>query len=357
MEPDRPKPVRKGEELDAARLEAYLRDHLPDLAAPLTIEQFPGGHSNLTYALRSGDREWVLRRPPFGPEIKTAHDMGREFRILSGLIRQYPKVPRPIVFCEDRAVMGAPFYVMERVRGVILRQKNAGELALSPDLARRMSESLIDNLAAIHAVDLDAAGLADAGKPAGYVERQVKGWTDRYAKSKTDDIPEIERAARWLAERMPPESGAALIHNDYKYDNVVLDPDDLTNIVAVLDWEMATLGDPWMDLGTSLSLWVDRDDPEPLQMAAFGPTLVEGGLDRVGVVERYAKASGRAIDDPLYYFVYGLFKMAVVLQQIYKRYVTGFSKDERFAMMIHLVRMLSQMADRAIELGRIDKLG
>ncbi|MFN7951387.1 MAG: phosphotransferase family protein [bacterium] len=357
MNVDGTRPVRKGEELDAAKLEAYLRTALPELGGALTIEQFPGGHSNLTYALRIGERELVLRRPPFGPEIKTAHDMGREYRILSGLIREYPKVPRPLLYCEDRAVMGAPFYVMERVRGVILRNRTAGDLAIAPDQARRMSEALVDNLAAIHGVSLDATGLASLGKPAGYVGRQVKGWTERYANSRTDDIPEIERAAAWLAERMPPESGAALIHNDYKYDNVVLDPADVTRIVAVLDWEMATIGDPWMDLGTSLSLWVDRDDPEPLQMAAFGPTLLEGGLDRVGVVERYAQASGRPVDDPLYYFVFGLFKMAVVLQQIYKRYVTGFSKDERFAMMIHLVRMLAQMADRAIQLRRIDKLG
>ncbi len=357
MNVDQAKAVRKGEELDTAKLAAYLREALPELTGELIIQQFPGGHSNLTYALRVGERELVLRRPPFGPEIKTAHDMGREYRILSGLVREYPKVPRPLIYCEDRSVMGAPFYVMERMRGVILRNRNAGDLAISPEQARRMSEALVDNLAAIHAVSLEATGLAGLGKPAGYVERQVKGWTERYANARTDDIPEIERAAAWLAERMPPESGAALIHNDYKYDNVVLDPADVTRIVAVLDWEMATIGDPWMDLGTSLSLWVDRDDPEPLQMAAFGPTLLKGGLDRVGVVERYAQASGRPVDDPLYYFVFGLFKMAVVLQQIYKRYVTGFSKDERFAMMIHLVRMLAQMADRAIELRRIDKLG
>ena len=357
MNVDQPKNVRAGEELDAAKLESYLHRALPELTGPLTIQQFPGGHSNLTYALTIGERELVLRRPPFGPEIKSAHDMGREFRILSGLIREYPKVPRPLVFCEDRAVMGAPFYVMERARGVVLRNKNAGDLAIGAATARRMSEALVDNLAAIHAVDLERTGLASLGKPAGYVERQVKGWTDRYANARTDDIPEIERAATWLAENLKPESGAALIHNDYKYDNVMLDPGDLTKIVAVLDWEMATVGDPWMDLGTALSLWVDRDDPEAMQMAAFGPTLLEGGLDRVGVVERYEKASGRAVDDPVFYFVYGLFKMAVVLQQIYKRYVTGFSKDERFGMMILLVRMLAQAADRAIELKRIDRLG
>lgn len=357
MNVDQPKNVRPGEDLDAAKLEGYLHQALPELTGPLTIQQFPGGHSNLTYALSIGGRELVLRRPPFGPEIKSAHDMGREYRILSGLIREYPKVPRPLVYCEDRAVMGVPFYVMERARGVVLRNKNAGDLAIDAATARRMSEALIDNLAAIHAVDLEVTGLATLGKPAGYVERQVKGWTERYANAKTDDIPEIERAAVWLAANRKPESGAALIHNDYKYDNVMLDPSDLTKIVAVLDWEMATVGDPWMDLGTALSLWVDRDDPEAMQMAAFGPTLLEGGLDRVGVVERYEKASGRPVDDPVFYFVYGLFKMAVVLQQIYKRYVSGFSKDERFGMMIFLVRMLAQAADRAVELNRIDRLG
>ena len=347
---DRPTTVRPGEEIDAARLEIYLKEHLSALAGPVAVEQFPSGYSNLTYLIRAGDRELVLRRPPFNAKIKTAHDMGREFKVLSRLIAVYPKVPRPLVYCEDESVIGAPFYVMERVSGVILRATLPPGRELSPETMRRVATSLIDNLAELHSADYNAAGLSDLGNPPGYVERQVSGWIKRYQNARTDNIPEMDRAAAWLAEHRPPESGAALIHNDYKYDNLVLDPSDLGNIIAVLDWEMATVGDPFMDLGTTLGYWVESDDPDELA-AMSGPTRLPGNLTRRQLVERYAEKSGRDIRDPLFYYVYGLFKVGVIVQQIYFRYRQGHTRDERFASLIHAVHACARQAGRAIDTG------
>lgn len=354
---DPTRPVRPGEELDVAALSAWLRDQLPGIEGPAQIEQFPGGHSNLTYLLRLGDRELVLRRPPFGSKVKTAHDMGREFRVLSRLHTLYPKAPRALAHCDDPAVIGAPFYVMERVRGVILRhQQPPVGVNLTPERMQAVSESMVDGLAELHAVDYRAAGLEGLGRPEGYVARQVEGWTERWRRSKTDEVSDLDRAADWLAGHQPPERGAALIHNDYKYDNLVLDPSDLSRIVAVLDWEMATVGDPLMDLGTSLSYLFDPED-DPGQLLPTGPTTLPGNLRRAEVVERYAAASGRNVSDVLFYYVYGLFKVAVIAQQIYYRYKQGLTKDERFAAMIDAVRTLSRTAARALEKGRIDRLG
>ncbi len=354
-------PVRDSEKLDTDRLTSYLESHLGALTGTPELRQFRKGHSNLTYLLRFGDgegeRELVLRRPPFGKKIETAHDMSREFRILSALHGGYGKVPRPLLYCDDEAVIGAPFYVMERVRGVILRgpQPEVG-VELTAPLLRSLSTALVDHLAELHAVDIDRTELADIGRPEGYVQRQIDGWTKRYFAAKTDEIPELEAAASWLADHRPADSGAALIHGDFKYDNLVLDPDDLTNIVAVLDWEMATVGDPLMDLGTALGYWVDVDDPDEVKMFPLGPTAREGSLNRRQVVERYVELTGREIGDIVFYYVYGLFKLAVIAQQIYKRFKDGFSKDHRFGMFIYAVRILGEAASRAIDRGRIDRL-
>ncbi|MFQ5350612.1 MAG: phosphotransferase family protein, partial [Thermoanaerobaculia bacterium] len=266
---DRPEPVREGEELDLERLAAFLAQQLPDPVDALEVEQFPRGFSNLTYLLRVGSRELVLRRPPFGAAIKSAHDMGREHRILSCLSRVYDKAPAPLVFCDDPEVLGAPFYVMERVEGVILRPRMPAALRPPPERMATIAGGFVDTLTELHAVDFAAAGLGELGRPEGYVRRQVDGWTGRYDEARTDEIPEMTRVATWLDGRAPAESGAALIHNDFKYDNLVLDPDRGTRVIAVLDWEMATLGDPLMDLGTSLGYWVDPSDPPELQALAL----------------------------------------------------------------------------------------
>lgn len=354
---DRPKEVRQGEGLEVDKLDEYLREHLPGLEGEISIQQFPAGHSNLTYSLKIGSRELVLRRPPFGAKIKTAHDMGREYRILSHLVEVYPHVPRPLLYCEDENVLGAPFYVMERLRGVVLRATQPEGLDLSPELMRNLSENFVDNLVEIHAVDYEAIGLGDFGRPAGYVQRQIEGWTKRYQNARTDDVPDVERVAGWLTDNMPVEVGAALIHNDYKYDNLVLDPNDLANIIGVLDWEMATVGDPLMDLGSTLGYWVDPDDMPEMKTISFGLTTLPGNLTRGEIVERYAQRSGYDITNILFYYVYGLFKLIVIVQQIYARYAAGLTKDERFAMFIHVVRLLGAAAMLAIKKGRIYNLG
>ena len=353
---DQSQPTRPGEELDASKLEAWLKERFPALQGSIEVTQFPKGYSNLTYLLHFGDRQMVLRRPPFGAKIKSAHDMGREFRILSHLIVVYPKVPRPLAYCEDESVLGAPFYVMERVRGVILRAKPPEGLDLPPPLMKGISEGFIENLVAIHAVDYAAAGLGELGKPEGYVTRQVEGWAKRYENARTDDIPEMDRLAAWLNEHKPADSGACLIHNDYKYDNLVLSPHDLTQIVACLDWEMATLGDPLMDLGSTLGYWVDADDPEEWRRQSFGLTTLPGNLNREQLLEQYAQASGRAVTKPVFYYVYGVFKIAIIVQQIYARYKQGLTKDERFARLIHIVRSGSKTACLAIDKNRISRL-
>ena len=346
---DRATAVRQGEELELTALEAYLRAQIPGLeAAKLEVLQFPSGHSNLTYLLRIGQDELVLRRSPFGAKIKTAHDMQREYRVLSCLNPVYPKAPRPLAYCADEAVLGAPFYVMEKLQGVILRGAQLAGVELPPPVMQKLSENFVDNLVALHRLDYQSAGLGDLGHPEGYVRRQVEGWTQRYLNAKTDDIPEMLRAAAWLAENMPPENPPALIHNDYKYDNLVLDSTDLGQIIGVLDWEMATIGDPLMDLGTALGYWVDPNDPPELRMLSFGPTMLPGSLTRSQIAERYAAQSGWNLANLRFYYVYALFKIAVIVQQIYARYKAGFSHDERFAQMIFAVRVLSSAAQRAM---------
>jgi aminoglycoside phosphotransferase (APT) family kinase protein len=354
---DSPRAVREGEQLDGARLLAYLRERVAGFDGPLEVEQFPAGFSNLTYVVRAGGQEFVLRRPPFGTKARTAHDMGREFLILSRLHPVYAKVPRPLLYCDDEAVLGAPFYLMERVRGRILRARPPEGPPPSPEVMRRLSESFVETLVEIHGVDYLSAGLGELGRPDGYVARQIEGWTKRFYNARTDDVPQVERTARWLAAHAPPDAGAALIHNDFKYDNVMLAPDDFARVVAVLDWEMATVGDPLMDLGTTLSYWVDPDDTEEWRRCGFGLTTLAGNLSRSELLDYYARRSGRDTGDSVFYFAYGLLKVAGIVQQIYYRYRQGFTTDPRFADLGLLVRACGNLAQRAIELKRIDRLG
>jgi aminoglycoside phosphotransferase (APT) family kinase protein len=348
---DRPQPVRPGEELDVGRLAPYLRQALGRPGGPVEVEQFRGGHSNLTYLVRVDAREAVLRRPPFGSTVKTAHDMGREFRVLSRLSPAYSRAPRVIAYCDDESLLGAPFYLMERLAGVILRRQLPPGLRLGVDTARRLSEAAVHGLADLHAIDPGVVGLSDLGRPEGYCERQVTGWTRRYRDAQTDDVPDLETVAAWLAAHLPTSGSATLIHNDYKYDNLVLDPADLTRVAGVLDWEMATLGDPLMDLGTMLCYWVEPGDPPDLQALAGGPTAAPGSLTRAEIVERYASRTGRKVADITFYYAFGLFKTAVVVQQIYARYRRGATRDERFAGMIDNVRSLARQARASLERG------
>lgn len=344
------KPIRPGEELDTAKLTAYLAQHFGP--GEITVAQFPGGHSNLTYLVRHGDREYVLRRPPFGSKVKSAHDMGREYTVLTKLWPVYDRAPRPYAYEATGDVLGAPFYLMERRHGVVLRRQVPAAVADDLPRVRRICEHLVDALVDLHAVDYAAAGLSDFGKPTGYIERQVSGWSKRYVDSQTDEIPAVTEAAAWLAAHMPAEGAPALIHNDFKFDNVIFDA-DLERITGVLDWEMATVGDPLMDLGTSLSYWVDPGDPQSFYQLPFGPTARPGMMTRKEYAERYLERSGRRAGNLVFYYAFGLFKTAVVLQQIYYRWRKGNTTDERFAQLIVGVRILAEQARTAINRGSI----
>jgi aminoglycoside phosphotransferase (APT) family kinase protein len=344
---DQPTTIRPGEALDLERLEAFLSKHF-GCAARLAVQQYPSGHSNLTYFVRRGNREFVLRRPPFGSKVKTAHDMGREYRVLSKLHGAYPAAPQVLLY-GDESVLGAPFYLMEPIHGIILRRDPPEGLRFPAETARRLSESFLDALAALHRLDYQSIGLGDLGRPQGYMTRQVRGWVERYHGSQTHDLPEVGRVAAWMEEHMPEAGDAALIHNDYKYDNIVLAPDDITRIVGVLDWEMATVGDPLADLGTALAYWVEANDPEDLQEIRWSPSTYPGSMTRAELVDRYERLTGRDVSRIGFYLVFARFKIAVIIQQIYYRYHQGLTADARFAEMPKMVQALLRAALRATE--------
>ncbi len=345
---DRPAAVRN--DLDAAALADWLRKTL-DVDDTPEIRQYPSGFSNLTYRLDLPGRRLVLRRPPPGADVKGGHDMGREVRLLRALHGRVP-VPQALAYEPDPDVLGAPFYVMEHVEGVILR---AGAEPEPPDTMARVADAFVSTLADLHAVDVEAVGLGEMGQPEGYVERQVEGWSRRYQRAATDTISDLEGAFAWMRQHQPAESGAALIHNDAKYDNLVFDP-DLREVRAVLDWELATVGDPLMDLGSTLGYWVEATDPPALRAAALSPTWWPGNPTRQGLVDAYRQRTGRDPGDAVFYTVYGLVKLAVIAQQIYKRWKEGHASDPRFEALIEVVRACGRQAAAVIERGRISDL-
>ncbi len=346
---DQAQAVRPGEELKVDALKAYLIKHLEGFDGAFSLLQFPGGFSNLTYLLRTSQGDYVLRRPPFGANIKGGHDMKREFRVLKALEKFYGKAPKPVLFCDDQSVMGSDFYLMERMEGVILRGKAPESLDLSPDRMKSLSENAIDHLADLHLMDLDAAGLKDFGKPEGYTKRQVMGWIARYEQAATDEVDEMDQVATWLKKNIPPQQHVSLIHNDFKYDNLVLDPEKPEQIIGVLDWEMSTIGNPLMDLGTSLAYWAQADDDEVLK--SFGLTWLPGNLSRKAWVERYAQRTGFDVSDQLFYYVFGAFKIGGIIQQIYQRYQKGLTQDPRFAHLLVAVKANAQNAVKALDRG------
>ncbi|MGH9971094.1 MAG: phosphotransferase family protein [Pyrinomonadaceae bacterium] len=329
--------VRTGEELDAAALDRYLRVLLTargfDLASEIEIEQFPGGHSNLTYLVRYGPQEFVLRRPPIGPVAPTAHDMPREFKLLSVINPHFPLAPKPILLCEDASIIGAPFYLMERRRGFIVRFEVPSRIAESIELRKALSATVVDTLVALHAVDIYLSDIVSIGKPDGFVARQVRGWSERWERSKTGEVPEMDEVMLWLKERIPADAGssghrATIVHNDFKLDNLMLDDREPSRVVAVLDWEMCTVGDPLVDLGLLLSYWTMSgvDQSRSLRAVTHGP----GWMTREEIIERYQAKTGRDLSQIVFYETFARFKVAVVVQQIYFRYVKGQTQDERF---------------------------
>ncbi|MCX5760984.1 MAG: phosphotransferase family protein [Gemmatimonadetes bacterium] len=328
---DAPAAVRDGEALPLDALRAWWTETVRPVG-PLEVEQFPRGFSNLTYLVRAGGDEFVLRRPPFGVKPGVAHDVLREGRLLAALRPAYPHVPAIVALCEDAGVIGAPFFVMERVRGLILRGAVPSALAFDTTQLRALSG------------------------PDGYVERQVAGWSKRWSAARTGDVASIERVAAWLAAHAPGPGDAALVHNDLKFDNLVLDPADPTRVRAVLDWEMATIGDPRLDLATTLGYWIEANDPPPLLQLGLGITSLPGNWTRQDVVAAYETASGRSVGDPVWLFAFGVFKVAVIAQQIYARYVAGHTRDPRFAHLDVAVATLGDVATRAIDANRISAL-
>jgi aminoglycoside phosphotransferase (APT) family kinase protein len=346
---DQASEVRSGEELNIARVESFLRDTIPSLDGKMTLRQFPGGHSNLTYLVIFKNREMVLRRPPFGTKAKTAHDMNREYRILHALKPVYPYCPEPLVYSEDPEVMGCPFYVMERIPGIILRREIPDDLHLSPSQVEALFHRVVETQYALHALDYRKIGLENFGKPQGYVRRQIDGWSSRYRAARTPDASDFEAVMAWLQENQPEDSPyPGVIHNDFKFDNIVLDSRDPLKIIGVLDWEMATIGDPLMDLGSSLGYWVERSDPPEMMALRTLPTHVEGALTRKQMVAYYESISGRSVDHMTFYHAFGLFRLAVIAQQIYYRFYHGQTRDQRFKSMIHLVTTLEKTAGRVI---------
>jgi len=324
-------PVRPGEELDTVAVGAYLEGRIPGATGAPGIWQFPGGHANLTYLVHYPTADYVLRRPPPGDLPASAHDMGREYRVLSTLYRAFSPAPRAFVSCEDRSVIGAPFFVMERRHGVVVRREVPARFGGGQDRAanRKLSEVIVDTLAAFHAVEPAAAGLETLGKPGGYLARQVKGWTERWERARTKDVPIAAEVIRWLNDAMPSGSPATLVHNDWRLDNMAVAADDPGRCVAVYDWDMCTRGDPLTDLGTLLSTWFETG--EDYAFLASMPTLVPGFMNRQEAVARYAERSGRDVSRMPYYYVFGLFKMAGVVQQLFYRWHKGQTQDARMA--------------------------
>ncbi len=312
--------------------------------AGIEVEQFPRGHSNLTYLVRAGGREYVLRRPPLGPVAPKAHDVAREYRVLQAVHPHFSEAPEVFLLCEDPSVIGGPFFLMERRRGIVIRDSAPPEFAAIPDYPRLVSEAFIDCLVRLHSVDISQDGLHSLGRPEGFVERQVRGWAERWTRAQTEELPEMDRVVQWLGQRLPPSDGATLVHNDYKLDNVMLQPTG-DRVEAVLDWEMTTTGDPLADLGLTLCYWTwaaaAQESPLPATPAI---TAQPGWYTRDQFLHRYALRTGRDVSHIGYHEVLGVFKLAVILQQIFYRFHRGQTKDERFRDFDRRVRGLARVA-------------
>lgn len=349
--------VLKGEELNENTLKNFMLEHrlIEEAESDLAVRQFSGGFSNLTYLLNIENKEYVLRRPPFGA-IKRGHDMGREYKVLSNLSKVFERSPKAFVYTENPNIIGSSFYIMEKVNGIILTAKEAQKRNLQPKDFEKICSSWLDTFVELHNVDYKAAGLEDLGRPEGYVERQVRNWGKQYLKAATEDIPAAEKVMKWMDENQPTEYNFSLIHNDYKYDNVVFEDESWGNVNAVLDWEMCTLGDPLMDLGTSIGYWVTHEDPDIMKQGLSSPTTMSGNPSRHELVEMYEQKSGRAVNHLVFYYVYGVFKLAVIVQQIYYRFKHGYTKDKRFAHLNKVTELLCNIAFQAIQKNRIDQL-
>lgn len=333
--------IRAGEELNTTALSAFLADKLEGASDGIELRQFAGGHSNLTYLLKTPVREYVLRRGPLGPVAPKAHDMAREFRVLDAVHPLFRPAPKVFVLCEDPSIIGSVFFIMERRHGIVVRSTIPEDLAAFPAYPQRVSRGFLDCLIALHAVDIDKHGLTSLGKPAGFLDRQVRGWFERWQRAKTEEAPEMDRLIRWLGDNMPVSPAPTLVHNDFKLDNVMLNSTDPGQVEAVLDWEMSTVGDPLVDLGLILCYWSQPSDPGGTKPAL---TMQPGWMTPAQLVETYGAKTGRDVSRISYYEVFAIFKLAVVLQQIFFRFHRGQTQDERFRHFDQRVRRLIEVA-------------
>lgn len=339
--------IRPGEELDVEAVDRWLKTQDGSLSGRPVITQYSGGASNWTYRLEYSNRDLILRRPPAGTKAAGAHDMAREYTIQKGLKPVYPMVPNTVALCQDHSVIGCDFYIMERVAGIIPRANLPRGLDFTAPRVRQLCLNMLDQLIALHQTDHRASGLDSLGKGAGYCKRQVDGWDARYEKSLTWNVPRFRAVRAWLRANTPGDSRTCVIHNDWRFDNVVLSTQDPTRVVGVLDWELATLGDPLMDLGAMLAYWVQADDNFFMRAARRQPTHLPGMLTRTEVVEYYLGKTGLRAEGWVFYEVFGLFRLAVIIQQIYYRYHHGQTKNPAFRhywLMVHaLHRRCRQM--------------
>jgi aminoglycoside phosphotransferase (APT) family kinase protein len=345
-------PQRPGEELDAAAVDAWLKPRVPGLEGAARVTQYSGGASNWTYRLAYPTHDLVLRRPPAGTKAKSAHDMGREYRVQSALRPVFPQVPEMMAYCEDPAVIGAEFYVMRRIDGVVPRARLG--VSLDRERTATLCRHAIDTLVALHQVDADRAGLASLGKGAGYARRQIEGWTERGRRARTWNGASFRAVTAWLAANTPDDVRTCVIHGDFRLDNLVLDPADPTRVVGVLDWEMATLGDPLMDLGNSMAYWIQADDDFFAKATRRQPTHLPGMFTRAEVIRYYCEKTGLRPANWAFYEVYGLFRLSVIVQQIYFRYHRGESKNPAFRnywLMTHYLDWRCRRIIRASERG------
>jgi aminoglycoside phosphotransferase (APT) family kinase protein len=345
--------VRKGEELDIAAVDAVLKAALPDLKGEATVKQYASGASNLTYAIDYPERRMVLRRPPFGDKPKSGHDMHREYRVMSALKGHIP-VPNTLYYTDDTSIIGAEFYVMDRSEGHLIHTQIPKEWGWTAKEGRQLCENFFQTLVDMHEVDFNAVGLGDFGKPEGYVNRQILGWNRRFEKAWTEDIEKFEDVQQWLVDNMPEsERGAAIIHGDYRIDNCILKQDDPTQIEALLDWEISALGDPMMDLGNTLAYWIQADDPDFMKITVRQPSMAPGMMTRQEVLDFYADKTGADVSGFQFYYVYGIWRLAVIIQQIYARFYRGQNDNPRFKPYGQMVTALGNLARYKIKSGTL----
>ena len=335
--------VRQDERLDEGQLQEFLRGRIPGSDRALTVRQFGGGAANLTYQISFGSDQYVLRRPPLGPLAPSSHDMLREYSVLSVLHKKFPLAPKTYFYCDDLNIIGAPFFVMERRYGIVVRKKFPKVFTKISHAPKLMSEALIDALVDLHSVDFEKIGLSGLGKPDGFLQRQVDGWHKRWHAAKHEEVQDMDDLYLWLTDNLPSNSDASLVHNDYKLDNLMVANDNPGEIVAVFDWDMCTLGDPLNDLGALLSYWSEPTDPPFFKQASMMPTN-EKFLTREQLVERYAEKSGRDVSNIRFYHVLGFFRLVGIAAQIYIRFVQGHTQDERFSAFGEMVPLVARYA-------------